>query len=213
LRKTRKLTKDEFEELRGVVAWSTLIGRAILFLLPILFVGILFRSLFALMSVEAPVWLLPTGLLAYLLYSRAGRWTGGRALRQLVRQDIEQGEARQDVIRPVHVTEVEELEDEGPSYFIRSDEDDWILLSGQDMVEHKLRGFPWSQFSVDEAPHSGTFFGLTRMGDPVPVDRVIPPLSYQLTRDLGALSRTYNVLDDAGVAQLHEVLGGDSSPE
>jgi hypothetical protein len=173
-------------------------------------VGLVLRAMFALVAIDAPVWLLPTALLGWILYRRAGRWTGGPAFRQLVRQDMEHGEARVSVIRPVEVTEVEELEDEGPSYFIKTDEDDWILLTGQEMVSHKLRGFPWSQFSVDEAPHSGTFFGLTRMGDPVPITRTIPPVPYELARDLGVSSRTFTVLDEAGVALLEEVSASES---
>ena len=203
---TRKLTKSEREELAGIVAWSTQIGRAVLFVLGMTFVAILFRSLFALMTIDAPVWVLPTAFIGYLLYRRAGRWTGGSAFRHLVRQDIEKGEARVTVINPVDVTEVEELEDEGPSYIVKTDQGDWVLLSGQELVQHKMRGFPWSQFSVDDAPHSGVFFGLTRSGDPVPVDRTIPPLSYELARDLGSHSRTFTVLDDAGVALLEDLL-------
>lgn len=211
--KTRKLSKRELGELKGIVAWSTQFGRAFLFVLAISFAGVLFRSLFALTTIDMPIWLLPTAALAYILYRRAGRWTGGPAFRQLVRQDIDQGEARLTVIRPVDVTEVEELEDEGPTFIVRTDEDDWVLLAGQELVRHKSRGFPWSQFSVNEAPHSGTFFGLARMGDPVPVERTIPPLPYELARELGAADRTFTVLDDAGVALLDNVFASEVTGE
>ena len=208
-RETRKLTKRERDELQGVVAWSTQIGRAFLFLLVLFFVGAIFRSLFALVAIDTPIWFVPTAILAYFLYRRAGRWTGGQAFRRLVRQDIENGEACVTVIRPVDVTEIEELEDEGPSYIVKTDENDWVVLSGQEMVAHKLRGFPWAQFSVDEAPHSSMFFGLTRMGDPVPLNRTLPPLRYELARDLGAASGTFTVLDESRVALLDEVFAGE----
>ena len=100
------------------------------------------------------------------------------------------------VIRPVEVTEVEELEDEGPGYFVKADDDTWIFFSGQEMLSPKRRGFPWSEFGAVEAPHSGVFFGLKRMGDSIPVERTIPPLPYELARDLGAFQRTLVLLDD-----------------
>ena len=111
---TRKLKKKELEELRGIVAMSTQVFRAVLFAAAIAIVGLVFRELFTLVPIAVPVWVIPTAIVAYLLYRRAERWTGGSALRRLVRQDIEQGEARLSVITPVEVIEFEELEDEGP---------------------------------------------------------------------------------------------------
>ncbi len=201
---SRELKKREREELAGIVAWSAQIGRAVLFLLSMVIVGFIFRALLSLMSIEEPFWIVPTLILGYLLYRRAERWTGGPVLRRHVRQDLEDGSVRITVIEPADVTEVEELEDEGPSYIVKTGEDDWILLSGQEMLPYKRRGFPWSKFGVEEAPHSGVFFGLTRMGDPVPVDRKIPPMSYELARDLGTFKRTFIVLDDAARALLDE---------
>ena len=206
---TRRLNKREREELAGIVAWSAQLGRAVLFLLSMFIAGVVFRALLSLVSIEKPVWIVPTAILGYLLYRRAERWTGGPAFRRLVRQDLEQGDARISVIRPADVTEVEEQEDEGPSYIVKTDEDAWVLLSGQEMLPHRRRGFPWSQFGVVEAPSSGVFFGLTQMGDPIPVDRTIPPMSYELARDLGTFKRTFIVLDDATRALLGDVVSAE----
>ena len=196
VQETRKLKKSERDELAGIVARSTQLGRAALFLVTIAVVAALFRGLFRLASVDAPVWVVPTLIVAYLLYRRAGKWTGGPEFRKLVRRDLEQGEARITVIRPVEVTEVEELEDEGPGYLVKTDDGTWIFFSGQEMLSPKRRGFPWSEFGAVEAPHSGVFFGLKRMGDSIPVERTIPPLPYELVRDLGAFQRTMVLLDD-----------------
>jgi hypothetical protein len=36
-------------------------------------VGLVLRAMFALVAIDAPVWLLPTALLGWILYRRAGR--------------------------------------------------------------------------------------------------------------------------------------------
>ena len=194
-RKTRKLSKSERDELAGIVAWSTQVFRAVLFLLAVAILGAAFHALFDLVNIEAPIWTVPTAILAYLLFRRAARWTGGSTFRRLVRRDLEQNEAQVTEIRPVEVIEIEELEDEGPSYIIKTDDKEWILLSGQEMLPYKRRGFPWSRFSADEAPNSGVFFGLSKTGDSIPTDRTLPPLSYELARDLGSFNRTLVFLD------------------
>ncbi|RZV39078.1 MAG: hypothetical protein EX272_01270 [Chromatiales bacterium] len=204
---TRKLTKKEREELESLVALSTQVGRAVLFLVAVTAIGAVFRALQGLVSIDVPAWVLPTAAFGYWLYRRAGRWTGGPELRRRVRRDIDQGEARVTVIEPVDITEFEELEDEGPSYVIRTAGDDWLLLSGQEMLRHKRRGFPWSQFGVVEAPSSGVFFGLRKTGDSVPVTRTLPPMAYDLARDLGTFERTFVVLDEAGRALLADTTG------
>lgn len=194
--KTRKLTKSEKDELAGIVSWPAHLGRTVLFLLAVAFAGAVSRGLFDLVNIDSPIWVVPTLVLAYLLFRRSARWTGGRALRRLVRRDLEQNEARVTEIYPVEVIEIEELEDEGPSYIIKTKDGEWILLSGQEMEPYKRRGFPWSRFSADEAPNSGIFFGLTKSGEPIPPDRTIAPLSYELARDLGTFNRTLVVLED-----------------
>ena len=210
---TRKLTKKELDELRGVVAISTQVLRAVLFAIAVGVVGLVFRALFAVIGIAAPAWAVPTAIVGYLLYRRAERWTGGAAFRKRVRQDIEQGEARLSVINPADVTEFEELEDEGPAYVIRTDENEWLLLSGQELVPHKRRGFPWSQFSIAEAPNSGVFFGLERMGDPIAVDRTLPSMSYELARDLGTFKRTFIVLDDTARELLKSLIEAETKAE
>ncbi len=193
---TRKLSKSERDQLAGIVAWSTQIFRAVLFLLAVAIVGAAFRALFDLVNIEAPIWIVPTLILAYFLFRRGARWTGGSALRRLVRRDLEQNEAKVTEIRPVEVIEIEELEDEGPSYIIKADDGEWMLLSGQEVLPYKRRGFPWSRFSANEAPNSGVFFGLTKTGESIPTNKTIPPLSYELARDLGSFDRTLVVLDE-----------------
>ncbi len=199
---SRKFTKAEREELEGIVAVSTQTGRAVLFFAAVLVMAGLFRLLQSFFPIDAPAWVLPTGIVAYLLYRRAGRWTGGPALRRLVREDIAGGEARVLRVRPVEVTEFEEEEDEGPAFLVRTDDEQWLLLSGQELVRPQQDGFPWSEFGIAEAPHSGTFFGLEKFGEPIPVDRKLPQMPYELARDLGTFKRTVVVLDEPARALL-----------
>ena len=198
----RKLSKAERDELEGIVAVSTQIGRAVLFIAAVIIMAGLFRLAQTFFPIEAPAWLLPTALVAYLLYRRAGRWTGGPDLRRRVREDLEANEVRELIVRPVEVTEYEEEEDEGPSYVMRTDDGQWLLLSGQDMARCKLDGFPWSEFSVIEAPRSGFFFGLGKRGDSIPVHKTLPQIPYEVARDLGAFERTMVILDEPALRLL-----------
>lgn len=199
---SRKFTEAEREELEGIVALSTQVGRAVLFCAAVLIMAGLFRLLQSLFPIDAPAWILPTVIVAYLLYRRAGQWTGGPALRRLVREDIAGGEVRVLRVKPVEVTEFEEEEDEGPAFLIKTDDGQWLLLSGQELVRPQQGGFPWSEFGIAEAPHSGTFFGIEKFGEPIPVDKKLPPMSYELARDLGTFKRTVVVLDEPARALL-----------
>jgi len=205
----RKLTKAEREELASIVAVSTQIGRAVLFVLAVIFLAGVFRILQTLLPIDAPAWIVPTALLAWLLYRRSGRWTGGREFRRKVAADLADGNARILKLEAVEAIEFEEHEDEGPTYAIRTADEQWVMFSGQDMLSHKRRGFPWTEFGVAEAPHSGLFFGLEKNGDPVPVARTLPPLAYETARDIGTFARTAVVLDKPGSVLLEAALRQD----
>jgi hypothetical protein len=62
--------------------------------------------------------------------------------------------------------EVEEKEDEGPSYFLNTADGEVILFTGQYLDDYKQRKFPWRSFEIIEAPNSRVFFGLKQLGNP-----------------------------------------------
>lgn len=187
-----------------MVALPAQAARAVLFLLSVSIVGLILKSLQELMFTGAPAWIAITAILAYLLYRRAERWTGGPAFRMRVRTDLAEGNARICIFEPASVVEHEEVEDEGPSYVIETTDGKRLLLSGQDMVPHKRRGFPWSKFAAIEAPASGVLFRLEKRGESIPVTKKRPQLCYELARDLGAFQRTLVVLGDDQVARLDD---------
>jgi len=110
-------------------------------------------------------WLLPSLLAVACIYILSGNWTGGRGFRQQVKTDLAGGAVAVHRIDAVDAIEVEEHEDEGPSYFLRTTGGLTILFSGQYLDSYKRKGFPWKSFEMIEAPKSKVFFGLKELAD------------------------------------------------
>jgi hypothetical protein len=114
----RPLTKKERNELRGYVAWTTSLFRAVAFAAAVVAAGAVLRGLHRIVRNAAPAlqndvwWIVPVVLFAAVLYVRAGRWTGGRSLRRLIRADLARGEA---ALRHVVATDAIEIEEQGCS--------------------------------------------------------------------------------------------------
>lgn len=189
------LTKKQRKELQEIVAWTTQLLRAALFVGLFVFLGLLLRSLQNAAFIGPPLWLVVVAILAVWLYVRSGRWTGGRKWRRLVHQDLEAGVALATIVEPVSVVEVEDIEDVGVSFIIETSTGEVTLFAGQEMDRYKLKGFPWSKIKVIEAPRSKKLFGLERMGESIPVDRTTLPFSYDQAKRLGCFDQTFTILD------------------
>ena len=57
------------------------------------------------------------------------------------------------------------------------------------------------------APTLGNYMQTINMGDSISVERTIPPLPYELVRDLGAFQRTMVSLDDNAKALIDTAAG------
>ena len=179
------LTRRERQELEDYVSWSPIAGRALLFLVALAIVGVASRRVQQWLHVPEPLWLLPTGLAGFLLYVRSRRWTGGRELRERVRRDLAANAALVHHIRTREAILFEENEDEGPIVFVLTDTGETLVFLGQDLSRDVARGFPWREFAVRESAASGRFFGLKRLGDPLPPSAKRPALSRDMYRQLG----------------------------
>lgn len=200
----KPLSKQQREELEQFVSISTTILRASIFAIFIGLLGAILRGIQIKTFDAPPIWLAATAIIGVAIYVRSKKWTGGSELRRKIRQDLEAGVSRVTVIEPAFVTEIEELEDEGPSYIIVTRAGESVLLTGQWLVWIKKRKFPWSKFEITEAPASGHFFGVQNRGDPIPVSQKRDPLAYEQAKALGCFHSNYILLDDGAKKLLQE---------
>jgi hypothetical protein len=192
----RPLSRKETAELRGYVAIGIGLFRVVLFLAAVALAGLLLRALQRLFPVlgDYPWWAVPTGLGAWALYRASSRWTGGRDFRARVRRDLAGGSLAVRKVQALDAIEVEEQEDEGPSYFILTQDGRTILFSGQYLDRYRGKGFPWTSFEILEAPESGVFFGLRSLGERLAPSRR-PPFGWEERKALGSFNRNYQVVD------------------
>ena len=182
------LTRREREELQGHVSWSPVAARAVLFLVALTLVGLASRAVQRWLHLPEPLWLLPTGVAGVLLYVRSRRWTGGRELRQRIRQDLAANVAIVHHIRTRDAIVFQEREDEGPIVFVLTDAGDTLVFVGQDLSRDVTRGFPWHEFEIRESASAGRLFRLKRLGSPFPPSATKPPLSPAKFGELGLQS-------------------------
>jgi hypothetical protein len=200
----RPFTKNEREELESYVALYIQLLRAVLFLVFIAFVGTLLRSIEVGLLGDSYYFLIATAIVAALIYFRSKRWTGGTELRRQIREDLKVGKAKVLILEPATVVEIEEVEDEGPSYIIENTSGETILLTGQHLYQAKHRRFPWSRIEIVEAPHSSMFLSLKKAGSPIPVTSKRAALPYETAKQLGCFDRSYIILDEAGKSLLNK---------
>ena len=113
------LTKRERAELGGYVARSAVASRAILFALALAATAGLAFKVQRWLSIDQPLWVVPTAVVGLALYWRSQRWTGGRDLRARIRRDLKSKTAAVHVLSVVDAIKVEEAEDEGPTFFLK----------------------------------------------------------------------------------------------
>jgi hypothetical protein len=196
---SRPISKRRLAELRGYVAWSTSLFRALLLIAVVAFFAWILRT--AHLRMGQPLggsgleWLVPSLALAVAIYFIAGRWTGGRAFRAAVREDLAGGVAAVHTVRAVDAVEVEEGEDEGPAYFVLTEDGATLLFAGQYLAPYQRKGFPWKEFEILEAPRSKIFFGLVPRGERLAPSARRPPFTWEEFKAFARGKREYAVLD------------------
>ena len=185
LRREDPLTKRERAELVGYVSRSTVWLRAGLFALALAAVAGLAFKFQRSLSIDQPVWVVPTALVGLALYWRSRRWTGGRDLRARIRADLESNTAAVHVLPVVDAIEVEEAEDEGHTFFLQLDTGETVAIGGQFLDRFVSRGFPRKQLEIREGARSGLFLGLKAGGERIVPSLVKPPLHLATVRELG----------------------------
>jgi hypothetical protein len=179
------LTKRERNELQGYVSAGASVSRAVLFLITVGAVAGLSWRVQQGFAATKPFWMLPTLLVAIVLYFRARRWTGGRELRDEFKRDLESNSA---VVHRIQVRDAivfEEQEDEGPVVFVLTETGETVVFVGQDLARQMSRGFPWQEFDVRETAHSRRFLRLERISARFAVTDTRPPLSPERFKELG----------------------------
>lgn len=196
----RPLSRRQASELRGYVAVSTTLGRAAMFLAFVVLAALVFRATFRAAASMWPVlpqaaWVAPALLVSWLLYRRSSRWTGGPAFRAQVRRDLGRGELAVRHVEAVDAVEFEEVEDCGPCYVLLARDGRTLLFDGQYLDSYKRKGFPWTSFEIREAPESGVFFGLHRVGERLAPSAHLPALSFEERKSWGSFNKPYQVVN------------------
>ena len=196
----RSLSRRQVAELRGYVAASTAIGRAALFLAVVGVGALLARAIVRAASSALPVlshpvwWIAPSCLLAWLLYRRSSRWTGGPEFRRQVSRDLARGQLAVRQVEAIDAVSFEEVEDCGPCYVVLTRDGATILFDGQYLEAYRRRGFPWTSFEIREAPESGVFFGFRRLGERLLPSARLPSLSFAERKALGSFNKSYQTV-------------------
>jgi hypothetical protein len=197
----RPVSKRRLAELEGYVAPGIAAFRIAAFVAAVAAVAWACRAVTSLLDTAAfrsPLWwVVPAAAVAVALYRISGRWTGGPRFRAAVRADLARGMAAAHRVVAVDAIEIEEQEDEGPTFFLLTGDGKTLLLSGQYLDPYARKGFPWSAFEILEAPESKVFFGLVPHGE-----RLVPsvrrgPLSSDEYKRLVSPHRNYAILDVA----------------
>lgn len=190
------MTDAERRELEVLVSPAVTIARAVLFLLAVAFVGWLARSIqLGVAEPAMPLWSVPTLIFAAVLYRRAGRWTGGGALRDQIRGDLRTGEVEVCRIVVAAAVEAAEVEDEGPVIFVQDIEGDVHFFAGQEMAEHGARGFPWREIEVSRSCASDRLLSIDGSGGPFTPVATRPPLDLAEARALGVFEVAFGQVD------------------
>jgi len=191
------LTQKQRAELEGIVAPSTTFMRAVTFLVVVGLVAILLRWAQQIIPIQFPLWLIPTLAFSLWLYRVSEKWTGGKRLRGDIRSDLASGEVTITVLEPVVVTEIKEIEDEGPSFIIANKTGELCILSGQEMQKYKSKKFPWSKIGVVRTALSNQFFELRCLGEEIQISELREPFTLKEQKILGLYTDSFVILNEA----------------
>ena len=195
------LTRRQRADLTGYVSPLIAAFRAAVFGAAVATVGLALRAIHRAIVDDAPplanemLWVIPTLAFAVFLYRRAGRWTGGRAMRRRIRADLKRGEAEVRRIVATAAIEVEEQEDEGPAYFLHLSDGTTMLFAGQYLERLKRKGFPWTAFDIIETPVARIFLDIVRAGERLAPVATRQPLSWDEMKSYGTGDANYRTVD------------------
>jgi hypothetical protein len=179
------LTRRERKELQGYVSWTTSFLRVLLFLAVVAVVAALSMRLQRGLRLPDWLWPIPTVAATIALFLLARRWTGGTRFRHDVRLDLEENSALVYGVQIVDAIVFEEREDEGPVVFVLTASGETLVFTGQDLARAVARGFPWREFEIRETAHSHRLLRLKKIGQPLTVSKIRPPLSAGAYHRLG----------------------------
>jgi len=194
-------TKKQKSQLEGYVSLTVRSVRGILFLAIVFLVGASLRSIHFSFAPKQGIfalpewWIVPGIVFTCWFFYRWRRWTGGGRGVTQIRQDLARGEVAIHQIDVLDAIEVEELEDEGPSYFILTNDREVLYFSGQWLDREKRKGFPWKTFEIVEAPVSKTFFGIKKIGERLQPSYVRKALDWDTLKRFNSFSGRYRILD------------------
>jgi hypothetical protein len=169
----RPLTAKQRAELQGCVAWSMYVFGVVLFLILVFLVASAFHFVHSHLARLLPAishslwWIVPTVIVVLLGCRFLMRSVQSRAFRAQVKSDLARGEAAVHLIDAVEAIEVEEQEDEGQTFFLKTAGGDTMVFSGQYLDTYTRKGFPWKAFEIIESPAAKIFFGLKKLGEPL----------------------------------------------
>jgi hypothetical protein len=208
------MTARERAELEGHLSWIPVLARMLLFSVAVTVAAVLAVVLQA--GLEqllggrsfGPLWAIPTIIVAAVLFRGASKWTGGQDLRRLFIADIVRGEVAVHEVEVTAALQIPEVEDEGPTYFVRDAGGETLFFTGQFLARLESRGFPWTRFTVQEAPASRHFFSVRSEGPSFEGTKVMPGLPIAQVKAMGLLARPWGKLD----VDLGDLAGGGRGP-
>ena len=197
----REFKDNEKECLRGYLSWQATSCRVFFFVIVALVLLKAFYAIYMYIGGHIPSlaqyhwWLGPAILCVCFIYWFFGKFINRPAFLKQVRKDLRCGKAAVHTINVDEVIEVSEMEDEGPAYIVRSDENETIIFSGQYLLKYKEKGFPWTTLEVAEAPTSKVFLGLRQVGAHLEPSLVRQQFSYADFKKFSCNKEYYKVLD------------------
>jgi hypothetical protein len=115
---------------------------------------------------------------AALVHRRMQRSTRELEWQARIARDLEAGVMRVVTYRVLEALSVEEVEDEGSSYYLRLDDGRVAFLSGQYLYEPEEAGtFPSTVVTVARTPHTDVVFDLRAEGTPLGRAPRLPPFT------------------------------------
>jgi hypothetical protein len=197
----RPMTARERKELEGYISWIPLLARTMMFAAAVAVVAAFAAALQA--GLEqllggrslGPLWAIPTMAVAAILFSQSRKWTGGPELRRRFIADLVRGEVAVHHVVVSAALEIPEVEDEGPTFFVRDADGETLFFAGQFLERLEQRGFPWTEFKIQEAPVSKHFYGVRAEGPRFEGTRILPALAHAQMKQMGLFARSWGKLD------------------
>jgi hypothetical protein len=198
----RPLTAKQRAELKGYVAWGTTVFGIVLCVGLIFIIASAFHFLHSQLVKVFPGishalwWIAPTAIVVLFIGRVLMRGMQNRAFRAQVRSDLARDELAVHRIDAVEAIEVEEQEDEGQTFFIKTTDGETMFFSGQYLDSYTRRGFPWKSFEILESPSSKIFLGLKKIGDPLSPSFVRQPFTSEEAKQFRCHSSEYATIKD-----------------